>query len=127
MADRTRSARPPLLWVVFLAGPVIGSGYFFLVYLAAEATCAQGLQLFATTTLRVIILAATAASAAAAIGYGWRAQRLRRETFDANDDGGEGRLAENRRFMGSAGLMLAGLFVLFVLLVGAPAIGSTLC
>lgn len=109
-------------WALLLAGPVIGTTYFFLVYLLAEATCANGVKLLSQTALRVVIVAAAAGSVAVFVAYALRARRL---WSDASDNGGQ--RGENQRFMVTTGLMLLGLFVLFVLFLAAPAIGSSLC
>jgi hypothetical protein len=102
-------------WAVLLAGPVVGMTYFWLVYLVAEAACADDLDLVSSTALGTVIAAATAAGAATLLLYAWRARQL--------VSGGD----ENQRFMATTGLMVLGLFVLFVLFLVAPAIGSALC
>jgi hypothetical protein len=100
---------------VLLAGPVVGMTYFWLVYLVAEAACAEDLELVGTTALGVLIAAATAAASALLLVYAWRARQL-----VAGDD-------ESQRFMATTSLMVIGLFVLFVLFLAAPAIGAALC
>ena len=100
---------------MLLAGPVVGMAYFWLVYLVAEVACAEELELVGTTALGVVIAAATAAGAALLLLYGWRARQL-----VTGED-------ENERFMATTGLIVLGLFVLFVLFLAAPAIGSSLC
>jgi hypothetical protein len=102
-------------WAVLLAGPVVGMTYFWLVYLVAEVACAEDLELVSTTALGIVIAAATAAGAALLLLYAWRARQL-----VTGDD-------ENQRFMATTGLLVLGLFVLFVLFLVAPAIGSSLC
>jgi hypothetical protein len=117
-------------WAVLLAGPAVGSAHFFLVYLAAEASCAEGWRLLSTATLRALILATTAGAVAvlavlallAAIG-----PRRRAGARTAAGGPPPGEVDENRRFMAVAAATLAGLFVVFVLFVGAPAVGSSLC
>lgn len=102
-------------WAALLAGPIVGMAYFWLVYLVAEVACAEDLALVSSTGLGILIAAATAAGAAVLLLYAWRARQL----VTADD--------ENQRFMATTALMVIGLFVLFVLFVVAPAIGSSLC
>ena len=118
-------ARP--VWARFLAGPLIGTAYFWVVYLAAEAACADGLHLLGTSGLRAIILASTAAAVGAAVASARAANRLRRDGARTGDDDGSEADRDNRRFMGATGLVLLGLFAFFVALLAAPVVGSTLC
>lgn len=126
-------ARP--VWARFLAGPLIGTAYFWVVYLAAEAACADGLHLLGTSALRAVIVASTAAAVAAAVASARAANRLRRDGAKTGEDDGartgddDGSEADrdNRRFMGATGLVLLGLFAFFVALLAAPVVGSTLC
>ena len=115
-----RLARLTSPWAVLLAGPVIGTVYFFVVYLLAEAGCADDLDLVDVTLLRVVILALGVASVVAFVSYAGRARALRHSDT-------AGQQGENERFMATTGLVILGLFVLFVLFVAAPAIGSSLC
>jgi cytochrome b561 len=110
-------------WAVLLAGPVVGTIYFFVVYLLAEVSCADGLDLVGTTTLRVVILVGAAASVGVFVVYAVRARQL----WETSDDQPSDQQRQNQRFMVTTGLMLLGLFVLFVLFLAAPAIGSSLC
>ena len=107
-------------WAVLLAGPVVGTAYFFVVYLLAEAGCAEGLDLVDVTAVRVVILVLAAASVGVFVGYALRARALRATEADGQE-------AENQRFMAFTGTVILGLFVLFVLFLAAPAIGSSLC
>jgi hypothetical protein len=102
-------------WAVLLAGPVVAMTYFWLVYLVAEVACAEELDLVGTTALGITIAAATAAGAALLVAYTWRARQLA--------TGGD----ENQRFMATTGLMVLGLFALFLLFLAAPVIGMSLC
>jgi cytochrome b561 len=110
-------------WAVLLAGPVVGTIYFFVVYLLAEVSCADGLDLVGTTTLRVVVLVGAAASVGVFVVYAVRARQL----WETSDDQPSDQQRQNQRFMVTTGLMLLGLFVLFVLFLAAPAIGSSLC
>jgi hypothetical protein len=110
-------------WAVLLSGPVVGITYFFVVYLLAEASCADGLELLSTSTLRVVILAGAVASVGVYGTYAVRARRLlARDADQPSEEHGQ-----NQRFMVTTGLMLISLFVLFVLFLAAPAIGASLC
>jgi hypothetical protein len=120
------------LWGMILAAPLIGYSYFWVVYLLAEAECADDLSLFGTTTLRVVIVVSTLAAVAATVVLARSADRLwrgpgRAAAADVAEDNLVARADEDRRFVGSIALITSGLFVLFVLMVGAPVIGSSLC
>ena len=57
------------------------------------------------------------------VAYAVRARRL----WTTATTGPSAQQRQNQRFMVTTGLMLLGLFVLFVLFLAAPAIGSSLC
>ena len=57
------------------------------------------------------------------VAYAVRARRL----WATSDDQPSDQQRQNQRFMVTTGLLLLGLFVLFVLFLAAPAIGSSLC
>ena len=119
-SESTARSHSRQLWIVLLAGPVIGYSCFWFVYLVAEASCTDEWQLLGSSTLRTVLLATSALSALAVLVYAWRTQlSWRDETDDAS--------GENRRFMGTAGLILSGLFLVFLILIGAPVAGTTLC
>ncbi len=122
-----RGARARRWWSVLLAGPVVGTGYFLVVYLAAEAVCAEALQPFGPGALGVFILAATAATVAVLLATGWRAHRLGRDGGEARSPGLEAETAQDRHFVGAIALVLAGAFLLFVVMIGAPVVALTLC
>ena len=108
--------RVPARWAVLLAGPVVGTVYFWLVYLLAEAGCSEDLELVSETTLRIVVLA----GAAATIGVLHVRRRGGPVTpggaagADLGGDETTGARAENERFMASTALTLLGLFLLFV-------------
>lgn len=115
-------------WTLLLGAPVIGTGYFGVVYLVAEAVCAEALQPFGPGALRVVVLGATGVTVAVLFGAGWRAHRLRHDRREAiGGDAESGELDHNRRFVAATALVLAGAFVLFVVMVGAPVVALTLC
>lgn len=111
--------RPRTLWAALLMGPLIGTTYFMVVYLAAEAACGE-IEGFGTTALRIVLYAATAAAAGTLVVAGVLTRRVDAEALDPEE-------RVTRRFLGSTGLTLVGMFLFFVLLVGAPVIGSSLC
>jgi len=79
--------RVPPPWAVVLAGPVIGTVYFWLIYLLAEAGCAEELELVDETVLRLVVLAGGVASVVLLTAFAWRAGRLRRTApTDTTDD-----------------------------------------
>ena len=114
--------RVPPAWVIVLAGPLIGTVYFWLIYLLAEAGCAEELELVDETVLRLVVLAGGVASVVLLTAFAWRAARLRRDAASTgpNDD-------DSERFMATTGLMLLGLFLLFVAFLALPVIGMSLC
>jgi hypothetical protein len=113
--------RVPPLWAVVLAGPVIGTVYFWLIYLLAEAGCAEELELVDETVLRLVVLAGGVASVVLLTAFAWRAAHMRRDAAS----GGSG--DDSERFMATTGLMLLGLFLLFVAFLALPVIGMSLC
>jgi hypothetical protein len=113
---------------------VVGITYFWVVYLLAEASCSEDLQLLGTATLRTTVLASTAGAVAMLAAYAWRARRLWSSPESAGvgsggvgpGDGAEDR-RQNRRFLLVTGSMLLGMFVLFALFVVAPVVSGSLC
>ena len=109
-------------WALLLAGPVIATTYFLVVYLLAEATCSTGVSLFSTGALRAVIVAGAVGTLAVFGAYAVRARRL------WTVSGPTARQPEqNQRFMVLVGLLLLGLFAMFVLFLAAPALGTSLC
>ena len=113
--------RVPPTWAVVLAGPVIGTVYFWLIYLLAEAGCAEELELVDETVLRLVVLAGGVASAVLLTAFAWRAVRMRRGAASGGADD------DSERFMATTGLMLLGLFLLFIAFLALPVIGLSLC
>lgn len=119
--------RPRTLWAALLAGPIIGTSYFFVVYLAAEAACARGIEGFGTTALGILLFVATAATVGSLVVASAYTRRVTHPPGTQSAGPGDAEEQATRRFLGSTGLMLTALFLFFVLLVAAPAIGSSLC
>ena len=124
--------RPALVTAaVFLAGPVIWSVHFMLVYLVAEAGCTgdgPGLSAFDPPVPAIVTLVVTAVAAFAAAGCAWWAFRRWRSGRDRppgqppepSVDRGRGPLA-------FAGFLMSCLSVVTVLLVGLPALVLPSC
>jgi hypothetical protein len=109
-------------WALLLAGPVIATTYFLVVYLLAEAACSRSVSLFSTGALRAVIVAGAVGTLAVFGAYAARARRLWTMTGTTT-----GQPEQNQRFMVITGLMLLGLFAMFVLFLAAPAVGTSLC
>jgi hypothetical protein len=136
----SRDRRLLITAVALLAGPVVWSVHFLLVYLVAEAGCTgdgQGLRLFDPPVPTVVTLTATAVAAAAALASAawayrrWRAGRSARAAGEADEraDGPDGEEERPREFddhdlggsLALAGCMLSLLAFVMVLFVGLPA------
>lgn len=96
---------PRWVWL-FLAGPVVWYGYFWVAYLAAEAGCtAEVADLVTWTTI------ALTGAALAVIGhYTWRAIRTQ-QAKDGQDSGGS---------LIRAGSLMGVIFVVATVFVGLP-------
>jgi hypothetical protein len=106
--------------VVFLAGPVLWSVHFMVVYLAVEAGCTgdgPGLDLFDPPVPTVLTLAATVVAALACLGTAaWAHRRWRGQPDE--DHGGS---------LAFAGFLLSLLGLVSILLVGLPALVLPAC
>jgi hypothetical protein len=131
--SRDRRARSAL--AMFVAGPVIWSVHFMLVYLVVEAGCGEGpgLALFDPPVPEVVTLAATAVAAVAALACaGWSWRRWREGAREpAADDAGDlaGGLADRDRggTLAFAGFLLSLLSMVTILAVGVPALVLPSC
>lgn len=98
---------PRWVWL-FMAGPVIWYGYFWVAYLAAETGCAAEVPDLVTWT--------TIALTGAALGligyYTWRATRSP-QPEDGEDSGGS---------LIRAGFLMGVIFVVATVFVGLPAL-----
>jgi hypothetical protein len=124
----------------FLAGPVLWSVHFMVVYLVVEAGCTGdggGLDLFDPPVPTVLTLATTVVAALACVGtatWGYRRWRQRAgdgsDAGDDGDDGGDGPGAEPADRGGSlafAGFLMSLLGAVSILLVGLPALVLPAC
>jgi hypothetical protein len=119
---------------MFVAGPVIWSAHFLLVYLTVEAGCSgggPGLRLFDPPVPKVVTLAATAVAAAAALACaGWSYRRWRARTSEpAADEPADlaGGLTDRGGTLAFAGFLLSLLSVVTILAVGLPALVLPSC
>jgi hypothetical protein len=112
---------------MFLAGPVIWSAHFLLVYLVAEAGCTgdgPGLRLFDPPVPTVVTLVATAVAALACLASAtWSYRRWRASQHEAGDLGQPGRGGS----LAFAGFLLSLLGMVTVLFVGLPALALPAC
>jgi hypothetical protein len=133
MIGRSDPAAPPRRrlamshWALILAGPVVGTVYFFAVYLLAEASCAEGVELLSSATLRAVVLGSAAGSGAVLLLCVGRAQRLWRSDTERPQDAAAADRRDNRRFMLVVGVLLLAMFLLFVAFLAAPAAEGSLC
>jgi hypothetical protein len=124
--DVSADRRARLSLAMLVAGPVISSVHFLVVYLAVEAGCngeGPGLRLFDPPVPTVVTLAATALAALACLGsarWGWRRWRADQEAGDLDRPGWGGSLA-------LAGFLMSLLGLVTVLFVGLPALVLPAC
>jgi hypothetical protein len=133
--DVSRDRRARFALAMFVAGPVIWSVHFMLVYLVTEAGCSgdgPGLTLFDPPVPKVVTLAATAAAAVAALACaGWSWRRWRTNAEAAADEAADlaGGLQDRDRggTLAFAGFLLSLLSVVTILSVGLPALVLSSC
>ena len=134
--DVSRDRRARWAMFMFVAGPVIWSTHFLLVYLVVEAGCSgdgPGLRLFDPPVPKVVTLAATAVAASAALGCAiWWYRRWRPSEHEPPVDhagGLAGGLTDRHRggTLAFAGFLLSLLSVVTILAVGLPALVLPSC
>jgi hypothetical protein len=133
--DVSRDRRARWALAMFVAGPVIWSVHFMVVYLVVEAGCSgdgPGLALFDPPVPTVVTLAATALAALACLAAArWSWRRWRSAGAAPADEAGDlaGGLADRDRggTLAFAGFLLSLLGVVTVLLVGLPALALPSC
>ena len=132
--SQDRRARRAL--AMFVAGPVIWSVHFMLVYLVTEAGCSgggPGLRLFDPPVPKAVTLAATAAAAAAALGCAtwwyrrWQASEHEPVADAAADPVGDRTDHDRAGTLAFTGFLLSLLSVLTILFVGLPALVLASC
>jgi hypothetical protein len=134
--DVSRDRRARFALAMFVAGPVIWSAHFLLVYLVTEAGCSgdgPGLTLFDPPVPKVVMLVATAAAVAAALacaGWSWRRWQAG-GSVPAADEAADmaGGLQDRDRggTLAFAGFLLSLLSVVTILFVGLPALVLPSC
>jgi hypothetical protein len=134
--DVSRDRRARFALAMFVAGPVIWSVHFLLVYLVTEAGCSgdgPGLTLFDPPVPKVVTLVATAAAVAAAlacVGWSWRRWQAG-GSVPAADEAADmaGGLQDRDRggTLAFAGFLLSLLSVVTILFVGLPALVLPSC
>jgi hypothetical protein len=132
--SRDRSAR--VIWVVFLAGPVIWFAHFMLVYVVAEAGCTgdgPGLSAFDPPVPTVVTVVATVVAAIACLWCAawayrrWRG-RAREQPLGVTDDlSADLEQGDRDGLLALAGFMLSAFSFVAVLLVGLPAFALPAC
>jgi hypothetical protein len=131
VAVDTASGRARAIWIVLLAGPLIWTAHFMLVYLVTDAGCSgegPGLSLFDPPVPQAVTLAATAVAALASLASaGWAYRRWRASADEpaadearAPTDGWED--FDGGRSLAFAGLLLSLLSFVTILFVGLPAV-----
>ena len=119
--------------VVFLAGPVIWTAHFLLVYFVTEAGCSAspGLDAFDPPVPEVVTLVATAVAAVASLWCArWAYRRWRAGSRAAGGDAPDGPAADDAdsaRLLNVAGCVLSLFSVVIVLFVGLPALVLSSC
>jgi hypothetical protein len=134
--DVSRDRRARWTLAMFVAGPVIWSAHFLLVYLIVDMGCSgdgPGLRMFDPPVPKVVTLAATAAAAAAALACArwswrrWRASEHEPAADEAADLAGSLQDRDRGGTLAFAGFLLSLLSVVTILLVGLPALVLPSC
>ncbi|TQN42919.1 hypothetical protein FHU33_2330 [Blastococcus colisei] len=115
--------------VVFLAGPVISSVHFMLVYLVVEAGCTgdgPGLDSFDPPVPTVVTLVATAVAALACAATAWWGFARWRALHRVRPEAGSEELVD-RQPLAFGGFLLSLLGLATVLFVGLPALFLGAC
>lgn len=114
------------LWTTFLAGPVIYTAYFLIVWILGEFGCLAGLHrvpLLGANPIRlgVLVFTAVAALITLAVGIpGFRRWRRRQH-------GHAGDKEDDVTFMLFVGIWLNGLFTVVILLSAVPMLLGSAC
>jgi hypothetical protein len=134
--DVSRDRRARFSLFMFVAGPLVWSVHFLLVYLVTDAGCSgdgPGLELFDPPVPEAVTLAATAAAAGAALACArwwyrrWRASEPEPAADEAADLAGHHPDRDRGGTLAFAGFLLSLLSVVTVLFVGLPALVLVSC
>ncbi|MDP8930745.1 MAG: hypothetical protein M3O70_19800 [Actinomycetota bacterium] len=116
---------------LFVAGPMIWTAHFLLIYLIVEAGCTgdgPGLRLFDPPVPTVVTLATTAVAAVACLASAaWGYRRWRADQHQRADEPGGLEPAEGGGSLALAGSLLSLLGFVTVLFVGLPALVLPAC
>lgn len=132
--SRDRGAR--IIWVVFLAGPVIWFAHFMVVYLVVEAGCTgggPGLAVFDPPVPDIVTLATTAVAAIACVWCAvwayrrWRGRAREQPSGVTDDLAADLEHGDRDGLLAFAGFLLSSLSLFAVMLVGLPAIVLPAC
>jgi len=127
------SADPRARWLIalFVAGPVIWSVHFMLVYVVAEAGCTgegPGLRLADPPVPTIVTIAATVVAAVACLATAvWAYRWWREERENEADEAGATESILRGKTLAFGGLLLSLLGFVEVLLVGVPALVLPAC
>lgn len=117
----TGNGRSRALWIGLLAGPVIWSIYFVIIYLLAEIACGLNLLQFTVWGVSIILLLVQVITVLALLPIlyiGFQAyrrwQRLRHDEIEIGEQPAE--------FMALGGVLLGLLFALATLVTGVSAL-----
>ena len=134
LVDVSHDRRARVIWLVFLAGPMLWFAHFMFVYLVVEAGCTgdgHGLNVFDPPVSDVVTLVATAVAGIACLACAQWAHRGWRAGTPVHEPGESGAAAtdldEHVRAMSFAGFLLALLSFVAVLLAGLPALFLSGC
>ncbi len=134
--DVSRDRRARTTIAMFVAGPVIWSVHFMLVYLVVEAGCTgdgPGLRLFDPPAPTVVTLGATAVAAVACLGSAawsyrrWRARDHEPAADEADELAGDLETHDRGGSLAFAGFLMSLLGLVTVLFVGLPALVLPAC
>jgi hypothetical protein len=134
--DVSLDRRARVIWVAFLAGPVIWFAHFMIVYTVTEAGCSgdgPGLNAFDPPVPTIVTLVATAVAAIACLwttAWAWRRWRARTRTraWGVTDDlAADLDQADRDGLLSFAGFLLSALSFVSVMLVGLPALTLPAC
>jgi hypothetical protein len=130
--DVSRDRRARFALAMFVAGPVIWSVHFLLVYLVTEAGCSgdgPGLKLFDPPVPKVVTLAVTVAAVVAVLACaGWSWRRWRTDAAEAAaDEAADLQDQDHGGTLAFGGFLLSLLSVVTILFVGLPALVLPSC
>lgn len=129
--DVSGNARARTTMALFVAGPVIWSAHFMVIYLVVEAGCTgdgPGLRVFDPPVPTVVTLAATAVAALACLATaGWGYRRWRADQHVRADEAGGLEPPDRGGSLAFAGFLLSLLGFVTVLFNGLPALFLPAC